>query len=67
MALSCGRHFVSTYGEGTEEEYKAVSYNGLVAPMIEAIKSLSLENEKLHNENMEMSLRLEKIEKLLNI
>jgi hypothetical protein len=60
-----------------KDGYLSVSYNGLIAPLIEAVKellskfdhhsreiaSIKAENEKLSKENLEMKARLDRLEK----
>ncbi|MAS86428.1 MAG: hypothetical protein CMH30_00415, partial [Micavibrio sp.] len=50
-------------------DYLTVNYNGLVAPMIEAIKELKAENESLKKsqaENADLKLRIEALEQAVN-
>ena len=53
---------VSTDSEG----YKSVSYDKLVAPLIEAVKDLKAENDELHTRNDELERRLEALEAAMN-
>ena len=62
-----------------KDGFLSVSYNGLIAPLIEAIKelahkfdhhsreiaSIKAENEKLSKENIEMKTRLDRLEKMI--
>ena len=42
--------------------YKAVSYDKLVAPLIEAVKELKAENDELKNRNNDLERRIEALE-----
>lgn len=45
-----------------EKWIKSVNYAGLTAPLIESVKELKKENDKLKQENIEIRARLERLE-----
>lgn len=47
--------------------YKAMSYSQLAAPIVEAIREVNSENQKLKQENLSLKARLQKIEQVLGI
>jgi hypothetical protein len=54
---------VSTDNQG----YKSVKYQNLVAPLIESVKELSDENDRLKQQNADLEKRLEIVERALGI
>ena len=47
--------------------YKSVDYARLTPILVEAIKELKNENNNLKTENKTLSIRLDKIEEMLNV